>query len=235
MLAEVLLLALLPAAGNIAGGVVAELTPPSARWRNRALHAAAGVVFAVVAVEIMPRAVVMVPGWLLALAFLVGGALYLAAQRLIEARAKGTGRMWMIYLAVATDLFSDGLLIGAGASLGGGLGLVLALGQVLADIPEGAAATMTFRANDVPRSRRILLSVATVLPVVLGATLSFLLLRGRPERWQLTALVGTAGIFAVAAFEDMIAEAHETEDSSVSTAALLIGFALFTIVATTLG
>jgi ZIP family zinc transporter len=143
--------------------------------------------------------------------------------------------MWMIYLAIASDLFSDGLLIGAGASLGGGLGLVLAVGQVLADVPEGAASTMTFRGNDVPRSRRLLLSVATVVPVLVGAALSFLLLRGRPERWQLTALVGTAGIFAVAAFEDMIAEAHETEDTDASTAALLIGFALFTFVSTTLG
>ena len=72
-------------------------------------------------------------------------------------------------------------------------------------------------------------------PVLVGAALSFLVLRGRPERWQLTALVGTAGIFAVAAFEDMIAEAHETEDTDASTAALLIGFALFTFVSTTLG
>ncbi|AXV07114.1 putative CONSERVED INTEGRAL MEMBRANE PROTEIN [Euzebya pacifica] len=232
---DVLLLALLPAAGNITGGLVAEVTPPSDRWRNRALHAAAGVVFAVVAVEIMPRAVDVVAGWLLALAFLGGGGLYLLAQRLIQARAKGSGRMWMIYLAIASDLFSDGLLIGAGASLGGGLGLVLAVGQVLADVPEGAASTMTFRGNDVPRSRRLLLSVATVVPVLVGAALSFLLLRGRPERWQLTALVGTAGIFAVAAFEDMIAEAHETEDTDASTAALLIGFALFTFVSTTLG
>ena len=232
---DVLLLALLPAAGNITGGLVAEVTPPSDRWRNRALHAAAGVVFAVVAVEIMPRAVDVVAGWLLALAFLGGGGLYLLAQRLIQARAKGSGRMWMIYLAIASDLFSDGLLIGAGASLGGGLGLVLAVGQVLADVPEGAASTMTFRGNDVPRSRRLLLSVATVVPVLVGAALSFLLLRGRPERWQLTALVGTAGIFAVASFEDMIAEAHETEDTDASTAALLIGFALFTFVSTTLG
>jgi zinc transporter, ZIP family len=232
---EVLLLALLPAAGNIAGGLAAELAPPSDRWRNRALHAAAGVVVAVVAVEIMPRAVDVLSGWVIAAAFLVGGGLYLLAQRAIEARSEGGGRAWMIYLAVATDLFGDGLLIGAGASVGGGLGLALAVGQVLADGPEGAAATMTFRGNGVPRSRRLLLSLATVIPVLLGAVVSYLTLRGRPESWQLTALVGTAGLFAVAAFEDMIAEAHETEDIQASTAALLLGFAIFTVVSTTLG
>lgn len=232
---QVLLLALLPAAGNIAGGLAAELTSPSDRWRNRALHAAAGVVIAVVAVEIMPRAVDVLSGWMIAAAFLAGGGLYLLAQRAIEARSGEGGRMWMIYLAIATDLFGDGLLIGAGASIGAGLGLVLALGQVLADVPEGAASTMTFRAGDVPRSRRLVLLLGTVVPVLLGALVSYLTLRGRPESWQMTALVGTAGLFAVAAFEDMIAEAHETEDSQTSTVALLLGFAIFTVVSTTLG
>jgi ZIP family zinc transporter len=40
--------------------------------------------------------------------------------------------MWMIYVAVAVDLFSDGLMIGAGSAVATSLALVLALGQVLA-------------------------------------------------------------------------------------------------------
>lgn len=52
----VLGLAALPAAGNFAGGLWAEWRPPSPRALNIALHAAAGIVLAVVAVEIMPRA-----------------------------------------------------------------------------------------------------------------------------------------------------------------------------------
>ena len=51
----VLALALMPAFGNFAGGVVAELIPTSRRMLNCALHAAAGIVTAVVAVELMPR------------------------------------------------------------------------------------------------------------------------------------------------------------------------------------
>jgi ZIP family zinc transporter len=35
--------------------------------------------------------------------------------------------MWMIYLAVATHLIGDGLLIGAGTSVSAGLGIILAL------------------------------------------------------------------------------------------------------------
>ena len=233
---RVLLLALLPFAGNFAGAALAETLSPSDAWRNRALHAAVGIVFAVVAVEIMPEALEVLAGWQIALSFLVGGAVYLLAQTVIASRAEGSGRMWMIYLAVATDLFGDGLLIGSGSAVAASLGLTLAIGQVLADVPEGAATTITFQANDVPRNKRLLLAVLLVVPVVAGAALSYLTLRDQTEALQLAALVATSGLFAVAVFEDLITEAHEaSEDSRTSTAFLLVGFALFTLVSAGLG
>lgn len=233
---RVLFLALLPFAGNFAGAALAETLSPSDAWRNRALHAAVGIVFAVVAIEIMPEALEVLAGWQIALAFLVGGAAYLLAQTIIASRAEGSGRMWMIYLAVATDLFGDGLLIGSGSAVAASLGLTLAIGQVLADVPEGAATTVTFQANGVPRNKRLLLAVILVLPVVAGAALSYVTLRDQSEALQLSALVATSGLFAVAVFEDLITEAHEaSEDSRTSTAFLLVGFAVFTLVSAGLG
>ncbi len=133
--------------------------------------------------------------------------------------------------AVATDLFGDGLLIGAGTAVASGLGLVLAVAQVLADVPEGAASNLTFRANAVDRRQRLLLSASFVLPAIVGAVLSYLLLRDQPASIQVGALVATAGLFSVAAFEDMITEAHDAAaDTRTSTAALLIGFCLFVVV-----
>jgi ZIP family zinc transporter len=233
---RVLLLAMLPGIGNFAGGLVAEWAPASDRWLNRALHAAAGVVIAVIAVEIFPEALRQLSGWTIGTAFVVGGLTYLGFDWLIDRfSGEGRGRMWMIYLAVATDLVGDGLLIGAGASVSASLGVALALGQTLADAPEGFAAIMTFRHNDVPRRRRLLLSASFFLPVLLGALVSFLFLRSRPETWQYTALVVTGGLFTVAALEDMMQEAHEAAtDKRVSTLALIGGFALFVFLSTAL-
>jgi len=233
---RVMLLSLLVFGGNSVGALVAEFTSFSDRWRNRALHAAAGIVFAVVAVEIMPQALEVLAGWQIAASFLIGGSVYLGVQALIERRSAGRSRMWMIYLAVATDLFGDGLLIGSGSAVSASLGLVLAFGQVLADAPEGAAASATFAANDVPRKRRLLLTASFVLPATIGAAFSYLALRNQPEATQFAVLVATAGLFSVAAFEDMITEAHDAaDDSRTSTAALLIGFATFTLVSAGLG
>lgn len=45
--AQILALALLPAAGNFAGGLVAQFVPGSRKALNLALHAAAGILIAV--------------------------------------------------------------------------------------------------------------------------------------------------------------------------------------------
>lgn len=232
-----LMLALLPVAGNFMGAVAAELAPASAVARNRALHAAVGVVLGVVAIEIMPGALGVLDGWEVAAAFSVGGVLYLGIDAAVECGAGGGGgRQWMIYVAVAADLFGDGLMIGAGSTVATDVALVLAVGQILADVPEGWATVATLRGAGVARVRRLLLSAALVVPAVVGAAGSWWLLRDRAPQWQWAALVATAGLFAVAVFEDMIREAHEgAEDTSISTLFLLTGFAGFTVVATAVG
>lgn len=93
--------------------------------------------------------------------------------------------MWMVYFAVAVDLFSDGLMIGIGASVGTGLALVLAAGQLLADAPEGFSAMANLRDKGVPRSRRILLSAAFAIPVLAAAVGAYYLLRDQNEAVQM--------------------------------------------------
>ena len=169
-----LLLAMMPALGNFAGGVLAEFVPVSRRTLSFALHTAAGIIFAVVAVELIPTAMSGGTPWVMILAFVGGGLFFLAVDAGIEVAAKRTGRgaegtgPWAIFFGVAVDLFSDGVMIGAGSTLTFSLGLLLALGQVPADIPEGFATIATFRNQGVSRRTRILLAAAFAVPVLLG-------------------------------------------------------------------
>lgn len=234
----VLALAALPALGNMVGGVWAELRPPTDRWLNYALHAAAGIILAVVAVELMPRALDELPAWAIGLSFAVGGLLYIALESLVTRLQAGEAQTgaWMIYGAVAVDLFTDGLLIGAGSSVSLELGLVLAAGQVMADIPEGFAVIAHLRSRGIPRRQRLALSAAFLIPALVAAALAYLLLRGQPPEWKLGVLVVGAGLLTVAAVEDMVGEAHEGhEDERRSLVALVGGFVLFTWVSAGLG
>jgi ZIP family zinc transporter len=237
----VILFALLPAAGNFAGGVLAEIREPSKRVLSWALHAAAGILIAVVAIELTPRAVASLSGWLIALAVFAGAGLYIgikwvAERKLSDGKGRGNKGVWMVYLAIATDLASDGLMIGSGAAVSGQLGFLLALGQVLADFPEGFAVIASFRDQGASRSTRLWISASFVIPVLVAAIASFFFLRDQSEAWKIGVLMVTAGIFIVAAVEDLLPEAHEQSRSDkLSVLAFAAGFALFTIVASLTG
>lgn len=243
-------LALLPALGNFAGGLLAEVLRTTRARLSLALHAAAGIILGVIALELAPRAFGGAPPWMAGLGFLAGGGFYLLIDMLVEritgkdnegqSEADGntprpaskSAGAWKIYAAVAVDLFSDGLLIGVGSSLSFGLALLLALGQVTADVPEGFATIANFKEKGVPRSRRLLISASFVLPILAGALLAYYLLRDASEALQLTALAFTAGILLVAATEEIIGEAHEAAcDTKASIFATTGGFVLFALVA----
>jgi ZIP family zinc transporter len=234
-------LALLPALGNFGGGVFAEWLRPSKATLNYALHAATGIILAVISVEVMPKALGTVPTWFLALAFLAGGGVYILMEAGIDFWQKGKQAgagtaAWMVYVAVTMDLLGDGLLIGAGSAVSTNLALVLALGQVLADIPEGFAVIANFRDKGVGKVKRFLLSASFVVPVVATAVLAYFALREQSEGIKMIALVLVAGLYILAAVEDMLREAHESiEDSRWSAFSLIAGFALFLLVSNRLG
>ena len=235
----VLGLALLPALGNFGGGLIAEFFKTNRYMVSKALHAAAGIVIAVVSTELMPEALEKISAWRVAAAFGLGGTAYVLISIAVDKLQSSAGNragssasgMWMVYVAVSIDLASDGLMIGTGSTISYSMALVLALGQVLADIPEGYATIANMKEKGVPRSRRILLSASFAIPVVGAALIAYFLLRGLSEVWQMSALAFVAGLLALAAVEDIISEAHESsEDSKWSLLLFTGGFVLFVLV-----
>lgn len=236
---QVIVLALLPFAGNFSGGVLAELIDTTKRRVSIALHAAAGIVLAIIGVELMPRALQNTKPWIVVLSFCIGGIAAIALKRAVkglQARRGGKAGPWMIYIAVSTDLFTDGLLIGTGSAVSFTLALLLAVAQVLADIPEGFASIANFRSRGIPRRARLLLSAGFAIPILVAALGSYWLLRDATAAWQMGALAVAAGMLTVLAVEDIVPEAHETsEDFTLATAAVIGGFALFTLLSAYFG
>ncbi|MBV9079718.1 MAG: hypothetical protein JO102_01215, partial [Elusimicrobia bacterium] len=119
------LLSLLPAVGNVAGGLIAELTSVSGTKLSLALHAAVGAILALVAVELMPRVIVADPAWPMFLAFFVGGCFALGVDASVERisvmmdpeRGRHATGPWMICFANAVDSLSDGIMLGAGSAI----------------------------------------------------------------------------------------------------------------------
>jgi ZIP family zinc transporter len=227
-------LATLPAAGNFLGGVLAELMDVSERTLSLALHLAAGIVLAVVGLELMPEALNATPAWVPLLAFVAGGAMFIGLDRVIgyvRGRLGGGEKQagaLAIFSGVAIDLFSDGVMIGTGTVLNPALGLLLALGQVPADVPEGFAAIATLRNAGIGRKRRIVLAGGFAIPIVVGAIIGFFaLLRDAPEILTLAVLALTGGALTTVVVEEMVTEAHGGDTSQLGPIFLTAGFAVF--------
>jgi len=231
----VLAFAALPALGNFAGGALAEFVPVSRLALNLALYTAAGVVVAVVAVELMPRALEAEPAWLIVLAFFLGGVFYAAVDWAIQRLndrfgGEGGAGPWVIFFGVSVDLFSDGIMVGTGSTVAVGLGLLLALGQVPSDVPEGFATIANFRRQGVSRWMRLLLAAAFAVPIFLGATIGYWLMRVAPELNKLLLLTFTAGVLSTLAVEELVPEAvEEIPEHPLSSLAFMGGFALFAL------
>lgn len=103
---QVLAFAALPAAGNLLCGVLAEIFRVSDRSLSLALHLAAGIVLAVVGIELMPQALQAEQPWVPVLAFVAGGGFFLLIDKAIDyirnrfGGAASGAAMWTIYFGV---------------------------------------------------------------------------------------------------------------------------------------
>jgi ZIP family zinc transporter len=229
-------LAMLPAVGNFCGGLVAEFLHLPAKVLSFALHFAAGIIVAVVGIELMGTALQASQPWIIALAFVAGGAAAILLDKAIDVvksrfgKRAGRGGPWMIYAGVAVDLFSDGIMIGTGVTLSSSLALLLALGQVSADIPEGFAIIATFKKQSLSRTQRLLIAASFALPILIGTTVGYWAVRDAPEIYKFALLSFTAGILTTVAMEEIMSHAHEEseeEESGWQTLGLSLGFSLF--------
>ena len=229
----VLALAALPALANLTGGLLAEVVRVSGRALSLALHLAAGIVLAVVGLELMPEALRAEPVWVPLAAFVAGGVVFVALDRVVgvvqarfgaeQDRSSAIG----VFGGVSIDLFSDGVMIGTGAVVSPALGLLLALGQVPADLPEGFAAVGSLRRAGFARRTRLLMAAGFALPILLGAVLGYVVLRSAPDLVTLSVLALTGGALVAVVVEEMVSEAHEGETSQLGPVFLTAGFALF--------
>lgn len=229
---SILLLATLPALGNFAGGILSEFVTFSQRNLSMALHAAAGILIAVVGVEILPAAIKLQPTWVIILSFFVGGVFFIlidsVQDHLQEKGGNSESGSWAIFLGVMVDLFGDGLLIGSGSAISSSLGLFLALAQVTADIPEGFASMGTFKSEGFSRRSRILLAASFTLPVLFSATFGYWLLRGQSELLKYAILTFTAGMLTSITVEEIMPMAHRGKESRLAMLCFLLGFTVFT-------
>lgn len=250
LLRTTLVYALVPVVFTIIGAATGVFLPAMRKLRSHVLHLAAGVVFSVVAVNLLPeiqrRALVTD----VVFGFVLGIATMLVIDRVLDrlrdndkpsrttsearpSQAKGQIQLSLL-VAVGIDFLLDGLLLGVGFAAGAKIGILLALAEAAEQLSVGLALAGELTNSGVSRARVILivsgLGSLVFATAVLGATVLSGLTGGSME---IVLSFGLAALLYLVT-EELLREAHEEKETTMGTAMFFAGFLLFLVIGMTL-
>ncbi|MGI8498119.1 MAG: ZIP family metal transporter [Gemmatimonadaceae bacterium] len=258
VLRTTLLYATIPVVFTIAGSALGACWPRVAGWRIYVLHLAAGVVFSVVAVELLPEIVRRALVTDVVIGFAAGIITMVAVDEVMDRiRARTTAQsesrphrsaltgvskgadasedVTGLAVAVGVDFVLDGLLLGVGFAAGARIGILLALAEAVEQLAVGIALAVELRVAGSSALRALLISGALALLVYVsafagGTVLSHL--SGAPMEAILS--FGLAALLYLVT-EELLREAHEEGETRIGTAFFFAGFLAFLVVGMTLG
>lgn len=239
-----LIYALIPTVVATAATVVALFWSPGAKTRSALLHFAVGIVFAVVAVDLLPGIVrAQRPLWVI-IGFTVGVVLMLTvrwldkgggpgnedeqALRTAEKKA-GEGRWPVSLLAgVAVDQVVSGLLLGIGIASGAKVGLLLTFAMTVEDLTFGLA-LVTILAAAATRWQIVATNagLGLLFTVVTVAAAAVLPAHSSTLNTVILAFGSAALLFVVT--EQLLVKAHKQPEAPLLAASFFVGFLLLLI------
>ena len=229
-LSQILTLTMIPVAATVVGGVAAAFHAPAERTRSFVQHFAAGVVFAVVAGELLPEITAGHQPLGVVIGFALGVAVMLLvrqwAERLentAQGRSASTGNLGLI-VAVGIDVLLDGLLIGVGFAAGARVGTLLIVALTLELLFLGVSVASSLVQDGASRGRVIGTVSSLSLLVIVGSLLGGTLLQGLTGlALEIVLSFGAAALLFLVT-EELLTEAHEVKETPLITSAFFAGF-----------
>lgn len=222
---ESLLYVLVPSLASLGGGLVGVFGRIGARAPAAIQLFTGGVIFAAVAGELLPqlsgqRPAIVAAGFAAGVAAMLG--LKLATAR-VEARRAGEGSLGLV-LALATDTFVDGMLLGVAVAAGAEQGFVLAVALTLEAVFLNLSATTAAGAAGASRGRVTLTAAGIALLLAASAAAGVVVFGALPG-----GLFHAFVAFGVAALlysvvEELVVEAHEEGEPPLVAAMFFLGF-----------
>ena len=220
--------AALPVVALVLGGAVATLRATGARARGALQHLAAGVVFAVVAAELVPELLRDRRVLPLCIGFGAGVVLMLAARALVErlesgARSERRSPAGLL-LAVGIDLAVDGLLLGMGFAVGTRTGVLISVALSTELLFLGLSSASALRAARWSRGAAAGTVAGLALCFVAGGALGALLLAGLSQAAMAGLLAFATAALLYLVTEELLVEAHEVPDTPLGSLLFFAGF-----------
>ena len=231
MLADVLTYVLVPAVATVLGGIAAAFRAPGERLRSVLQHLAAGVVFAAVAGELLPK--IMHEGAPLPaiLGFAAGVALMLGIKRLAEGGGPSpAGGQGGLVATIGVDIAIDGLLVGLSFSAGTKAGVLVTIALSLEVLFLALSAAAAQVGAGVSRGRVAVTAFGFAIVLVAAAAAGAVSLNSlSPLALEGVLSFGVAALLYLVT-EELLVKAHEVPETPLTTATFFVGFLTILII-----
>jgi len=240
---ETLLYSLIPLITMIIGGVWSANFKVGDKMQSTILHLAAGVIFAVVAVEILPDIVEKGSITNISVGFFAGlGTMLLIKHFSHKAEEKHKLQVtkyteigkkllpWALIIGIAVDIFIDGILLGVGFAAGQSEGILLCAALSLEILVLGLVVGTELKNENFSKNRILTIISVTALTFVVGAFLGSVMLSIVSEEVLTYILAFGLSALIYLVTEELLVEAHEKKDTPLNTAIFFVGFFIFFII-----
>jgi len=224
---QVILVASIPVGAAFVGAAIAAWRAPGLIVRSSIQHFAAGVIFSVVAVELLPEIRKGHDPWEVAWTFAAGVGFMLLIDVVVKRfQHSGEGGPSAGQLVpIGVDLLLDGLLIGIAMTAGLKQGVLLTVALTLELFSLGLAMALEFGRSKM--SVRLLAPTAIACLMIVGAVLGRTLLAdASPHTLAGLLSFGSAALLFLVT-EELLIEAHESANTAVTTTMFFVGFLIF--------
>lgn len=223
----VLLIAAIPVSAALLGATVAALRAPGLVVRSSIQHFAAGVIFSVVAVELLPEIRKGHDPFEVGWTFAAGVALMLLIDNLVKryGHASASGPSPGQLVPIGVDLLLDGLLIGIAMTAGLKQGVLLTVALTLELFSLGLAMALEF--GNSKMHVRILAPTGIACLMIVGALLGRTMLANASEHTLAGLLSFGSAALLFLVTEELLIEAHESANTAVTTTMFFFGFLVF--------
>jgi ZIP family zinc transporter len=229
--------ALLPVAAMVIGAIIAVFRPPNAKVRSLLQHFAAGVVFSVVAVELLPdvmrehNVAATAIGFALGVAAMIGikkltshGEEKSSSEELVENKVSKA-----MLAAVGVDILIDGFLLGLGFVAGAKEGKLLALALTTELLSLGLALACTLTKANLTKMQSVGIVTGLASLILIGSLAGATILQQlSKEILEAVLSFGLAALLYLVT-EELLVEAHEEPETPLITSSFFAGFLLFLI------
>lgn len=230
----VFLLSLVPVLTTGIGTTLAVFWTPGIRTRSAVQHFAAGVIFAIVGVELLPAVVEEHDPLEIGLTFAAGFVVMIGAQlfgKWIASRNAGETPVSRSRLAqriaIAIDIAIDGVLIGIAFAAGSQTGILLTAALSLELLSLGVATSLSMIAAGSGRTKAVAVPCILSTFLVIGAVAGEYALRGASGHTMAGVLAFGSAALLFLVTEELLVEAHESGDTTFATSMFFAGFLLF--------